>query len=197
MRVFNQLVPAGDNYTQTEEKAPTVEELRHILRNLANPRDMALLGLLSVTGMRIGEALSRKMSEIERRKDGHARIKLQAQQTKKRYVRYVYLTKEVVRLIDDFHSGLQHSVKAVGKVVTGTDTSWVFPGEHGKHMDEVTAWNAVKDLFERAGLKDTEDAIYSPHSMRKFAQSQMRKSGRKGQDNATWNRHTEEEPAQD
>lgn len=55
-RQFNQLVPAGDNYTLTQKKAPTVDEVRHILRNLANPRDRALLGLLSVTGMRIGEA---------------------------------------------------------------------------------------------------------------------------------------------
>ncbi len=43
VRKFNQLVPAGDNYTQITKKAPTVEELRHVLRNLTTPRMRALL----------------------------------------------------------------------------------------------------------------------------------------------------------
>ncbi len=85
--------------------------------------------MLSVTGMTIEETLSRKMSEIERRKDGHARIRLQARATKKRYLRYVFLTKEVVGWIDDFHSGIRNTVTVEGGVKRSTDTSWVFPGE--------------------------------------------------------------------
>ncbi len=56
---FSALVPSGDATTLTGKKAPTVEELRHILRSLANPRDRALIGMLSITGMWIGEAISR------------------------------------------------------------------------------------------------------------------------------------------
>src|SRR5437879_5602008 len=49
---FAGLVPTGDATTLTSKKAPTVEELRHILRSLANPRDRALIGLLAISGMR-------------------------------------------------------------------------------------------------------------------------------------------------
>lgn len=35
----------------------------------------------------------------------------------------------------------------------------------------------IKRLFELAGCKDSEDEIYSPHSFRTFADSQMSKAG--------------------
>lgn len=38
----------------------------------AIPQYRAVLGVLSCTGMRIGEALSRRMSDIQIRKEGYA-----------------------------------------------------------------------------------------------------------------------------
>jgi site-specific recombinase XerD len=172
--VYDRLVPAGQNYVSTTKRAPTVNELTHILRNLSSLRDRALVSLLATTGMRISEALSRKMSQIERRNE-HCRIKLQAESTKSRYLRYVFLTQECIDFIDAYHKALPNTFDS--KTKGGTNTEWIFPGEHGSHMDPVTAWKAIKTLFEAAGLKDKEDEIYSPHSMRKFAQSQMRRSG--------------------
>ncbi len=109
-RVFDRLVPRGDNFVSVTKKAPTVEELKHLLR-IANPRDRALLSILC-SGMRIGEALSRKMSEIENRGE-YFRMKLTAKDTKTRAKRYIFLTKECVQFVNDYHAGLT--------------TEWCFP----------------------------------------------------------------------
>ena len=170
VKTFARLVATGKAKTITTKNYPTVEELKHILRSLANPRDRALVGLLAGTGMRIDEALTRKMTDIERIPDAknmnHARIELTADETKSEYSRRVYLTKEIVGWVDAYHTnGLK-------------DTEYVFPGEqYTAPLAYQTAWEAIKGLFRRCGLKDTDKKIYSPHSFRSFAQSQMRKAG--------------------
>jgi len=46
-------------------------------------------------------------------------------------------------------------------------------------MTRNAPWLGLKDLFERGGLKDSEDGseIYSPHSMRKFSENFMLRCG--------------------
>lgn len=163
---FNRLCPSGDDYTSVSKKPPTPGELEHILRDLASPRDRALLGMLGITAFRITEALTRKFSDITR-KDGYATIKLQAASTKKRYKRPGYLTQEILDWIDNYHNGL--TVKGANE--------WLFPGESGGHLSKQQGYESIKTLFEKGGLIDTEDEIYSPHSMRAFAISQLRKCG--------------------
>jgi len=149
---------------------------------LAGPRDRALIGLLS-SGMRIGETVSRKMSDLEVRANGHGRIRLQAENTKKRRKRFVFLTSEGVQWIHDYHNGLN---------VEGSET-WILPGEKGEHLSEEAGYAIFKGskskksngysgkfyvgLFEKVGLHDSEDEIYSPHSFRVFASSHLRRSG--------------------
>src|SRR2546425_2649861 len=164
--VYDRLVPAGDNFVTQSKASPKVEELRHMLR-LASPRDKALVAVLCSTGMRIGEAVSRKMSDLERRPWGGARIKLQVMETKARTKRYVFLTPETLGWIDSYHVGLN---------IEGAET-WVFPGEKGRHVDKRSMWLALKTLFRRAGLQDSEDEIYSAHSFRTFADKVMSKGG--------------------
>ena len=175
-QAFDLLVPNGDNYVTTTKKAPTLEEVQRMIE-LAGPRDKALIGLLC-SGMRIGEAVSRKMSDLEVREDGHARVRLQAENTKKRRRRFVFLTNEAVQWIRDYHNGLN---------VAGSET-WILPGERGEHLSEVSGYVVFKGskkadgkfyvgLFEKAGLRDTDDEIYSPHSFRVFASSHLRRSG--------------------
>ena len=43
------------------------------------------------------------------------------------------------------------------------------------HLTDVSAWRSIKDLFIKGRLKDAEDGskIYSPHSLRKFAENTM------------------------
>ena len=161
---FNRLVKIGDTFVEIEKKAPTPEELRHLLA-IANPRDRALLGVLT-TGMRITEAITRKMKDIQQRGEYYY-FKLRAGETKAKYKRRVPITKETYGWIQAYH--------------TDVNSEWIFPSREGldKPMTRNAAWFALKDLFERGGLKDSEDGseIYSPHSMRKFSENFMLRCG--------------------
>ena len=161
---FNRLVKIGDTFVEIEKKAPTPEELRHLLA-IANPRDRALLGVLT-TGMRITEAITRKMKDVQQRGEYYY-FKLRAGETKAKYVRRVPITKETYGWIQAYHTDVQ--------------SEWIFPSREGldRPMTRNAAWFALKDLFERGGLKDSEDGseIYSPHSMRKFAENYMLRCG--------------------
>ncbi|HEV2119453.1 MAG TPA: tyrosine-type recombinase/integrase [Candidatus Bathyarchaeia archaeon] len=163
-KVFDRLVPAGEFYVSTTKKSPTPDETRQLLR-IATPQYRALVGVEACTGMRIGEAVSRKMSDLEIRPSGIGRIKLQVGQTKARIKRYVFVTREVIEWIRQYHLRLK------------SPSEWMFPGEKGTHLAETTAWTEMKRLFGLCGMKDTEDEIYSTHSWRLFADSQMSKSG--------------------
>jgi len=175
---FDRLVPAGDYYPSSEKLVPSRDETREMLK-LATPQYRAVVGGLACSGMRIGEWISRKMSDLEIRPQGYARIKLQASETKARSYRYVFLTKEVVDFVKQYHAGMK-------------ETEWVFPGEvhvlkngrgpiqpTGKHLDYATAEEQIKRLFRRAGLKDKEDGteIYTAHSFRSFTDRELRKCG--------------------
>ncbi len=163
-RTFDALVKIGEKYVEIEKKAPKPEELKHLLA-IANPRDRALLGLLA-TGMRITEAITRKMKDIQQRGEYYF-FKLRAGETKAKYKRRVPITKETYNWIMAYHTDVQ--------------SEWIFPSREDstKPMTRNAAWFALKDLFGRGGLKDSEDGseIYSPHSMRKFAENFMLKCG--------------------
>lgn len=80
------------------------------------------------------------------------------------------MTEEVLGWVDDYHAELRvKQIDGEGK--------WLFAGEKGGHAVKMTGYEAVKTLFQKAGLNDGDDYIYSPHSMRKFAISWMRKRG--------------------
>src|SRR5439155_2318371 len=111
---FNRLVKIGDNFVEIEKKAPTPEELKHLL-SIANPRDRALLGILT-TGMRITEAITRKLGEIQQRGDYYF-FKLRAGETKARYKRRVPITGETYKWIMDYHAGI--------------NSEWIFPSREG------------------------------------------------------------------
>jgi integrase len=116
--------------------------------------------------MRIGEVLSRKWSDIEVRTDGYARVRLQASETKARYLRYAFLTRETVLWLRTF------------TVWLGVKSDWVFPGENEtKALQYGTALEQIKRLFNRNSMKDNGPEIYTPHSFRTFADAQMRKVG--------------------
>jgi len=171
---FQAIVKKFENSTTTEKYTPILDEVREILLR-ANTRGKALVSMLANTGMRINEALSRKRSDIEF--DYHpfpevvvpARIRIEAQSTKKKYTRYCYLSHEGVKLLHDFWKEARQS-------------DWVFPSEWAKNRDthllDSNLRKEFKSLFDKLGLTPKQaDVIFSPHSFRSFCLGVMRQSG--------------------
>jgi integrase len=121
-RKFKRLVPSAKSYVLTEKNVPTPDQLRTML-GYAPLCYKAMLWFLACTGARISEVLERKMSDLEIRPDGHARVALRASDTKARISRYIFLTKETVDLIQAFHVSLKETDNAI--------SDWIFPGEKG------------------------------------------------------------------
>ncbi len=113
-----------------------------------------LLPGVLLSGMRPAEPLSLRMSDIQRREKGYARIKLIAERTKTKHKRFVFLTSEAVKWIDSYRSNMRDKY---GRVIV---SEWLFPGEKGAHLADNSAYNSLKRLFEAAGLKDSDDEIY-------------------------------------
>src|SRR6266581_7785360 len=92
-------------YTTVVKKIPEPEGVKAMLR-MSNPQYKAVIGGLAITGMRIMEWLTRKWSDVEVRLDGHAVVHLQSAETKARYPRHAFLTKEVVEWVRLYHRWL-------------------------------------------------------------------------------------------
>jgi len=163
--IFNRLIPNGSGYNSREKKVPSVDGLRLMLQ-AATPRYRALLGLFACSGMRVGECLSRKMTDFEVRPQGHARIKLLAKDTKARVSRYTFATREVMDWIK------------VGRL--GFETNeYAFPSGFKGHVCYPIVQREIKRLFALVGLNDTPDKseVYVIHSWRSFADTQMGRAG--------------------
>jgi len=101
------------------------------------------------------------MSNLEIRPEGFARVKLQAELTKARYLRYSFITREIV----DW-------VKAIQNI---NPHEFVF-GDLSGHI--ATTQVRIKRLYREAGLKDgADDSIYCAHSFRTFAGDELRACG--------------------
>jgi len=115
MKTFDTLAGFKNTGTEIEKLAPKREELKHLL-NIADPRTRALIAVLC-SGMRINEALSRKMKDLLPGRNGkpYYRIELPKEVTKMNYKRWVPLTAETVEWIKNAHEGVK--------------SEWMFPGE--------------------------------------------------------------------
>jgi integrase len=160
--VFDRLVPNGAVYVVTRKKIPPVDGVRRMVE-IASPQYRAIVSGLAVSGMRIGEWLSRRMSDLEIRNEGYARVTLRANETKGRYLRYTFLTREVV----DFVKIQQMNYPS----------EYVFKGETYGHLKEHSVQQQIKNVYRNAGLLDSEHEIYCAHSFRTFADSMLRSFG--------------------
>ncbi len=165
--VFDRLCPGAPAYVTHVKQSPPREKVVEMLR-LSPPLYRAVIGGLACGGFRIGEWLSRRMSDLEIRPDGYARVKLQAGQTKGKYSRNSFVTKEVVGWIMDYRTW------------ANAKSEYVFPSDgRTRYLWASAAQKIVKRAFEQVGLKDSPDKseIYSLHSFRTFAGDQLRECG--------------------
>jgi len=164
-RTFDRIVPSGSFYISHIKKAR--QQVVQMLK-ITSPLYRALICVLAVSGARIGEVLSRKWSDLEIRPDGHARVTPRASETKARYLRYTFLTRECLEWLQSLR----------------TTNDYIFPSEKAEHLSYNGARVAIKPLFSKIGLNDASDKseVYTIHSFRTFASDEMRACGLREKD---------------
>ena len=177
---FKTQIPPMKQFTETAKKIHHLEEVRRML-TFATPQYRALIGVFVNSGWRIEEVLTRKWYNLEVKCPEHGckkndcppncrtpdygRLSIKASDTKARYDRVAFLTPETVTWLQNYHSLLTEK------------SGWLFPGYQDTHLLSQTAGATLKNLFRKAGLEDSEDAIYSAHSFRTLCDSLLSRCG--------------------
>jgi len=140
-------------------RAIPAEDVQQLLAAITTVRDRALILLLLRTGMRIGELLEVKLSDINL-----AERKILIYVGEKNFQgRAVYYNK-------DAKQALQHWLTE-----RDTQSDYLFPGRSGPGtLGYVTAWSAMRRALERAGLSDKG---YSLHHLRHTFATDMLNAG--------------------
>jgi site-specific recombinase XerD len=144
---------------QTLPRAIPPEDIRRLRAAITTVRDQALILLLLRTGMRIGELLAVRISDII-----CAERKILIYQGEKNYQgRVVYYSSDAEQV-------LQHWL-----MERNDDSEYLFPGRSGPGtISYVTAWSAMRKALDRAGLSDKG---YSLHSLRHTFATDMLNGG--------------------
>ena len=139
-------------------KAIPLEDVQLLLDSVSSVRDRALLLLLLRTGMRIGELLEVKLSDIIL----HDRKILIYLGSKNYQGRAVYFN-------EDAEHALKHWLR-----LRDSNQSYLFYGVRKEQLSYSAAWSVMKKTLERAGLADKK---YSLHSLRHTFATDMINSG--------------------
>jgi len=140
-------------------RAIPTEEVRRLLEAIRNVRDRALLLLLLRTGMRIGELLEVKLSDIN-----HSERKILIYVGEKNYQgRTVYYNEDAAHALQLWLDE------------RNPQSDYLFPGRSGPGtISYVTAHNAMQRCLEYAGLSDKG---YSLHNLRHTFATDMLNAG--------------------
>lgn len=144
---------------QTLPRAIPPEDIRRLRAALTTVRDRAVILLLLRTGMRIGELLSVRISDII-----EAERKILIYQGEKNYQgRVVYYSSDAEQALQGWLMA-RHGA-----------SEYLFPGQSGRsHLSYVTAWTAMRKALDRAGLSNKG---YSLHSLRHTFATDMLNGG--------------------
>lgn len=144
MKIKKQRTPKVNN----AKKLPlNAEQVNAIVRQARTPREKAMLMVLFHTGMRIGELLNIKLSDI----NTEGVIKVVGKGNK---FRYCYINDETMEAIKEYLNVRKES-----------EYSNLFIGNQGKPMQEQNFNKTIKLLAKRAGI-DVEALNFSCHSTR-------------------------------
>lgn len=134
------------------------EDIKQLLEVIKNPRDLAIVLLLLRTGMRIGELLSTRISDVNLKEK---RIDIYEAQ-KNRTGRVVYFS-------DDANHALKRWLKKRDQ-----HQALLFHGKTGKPLAYETARSMYKRYLEEAGVADKG---YTLHSLRHTFASELLNAG--------------------
>jgi site-specific recombinase XerD len=144
---------------QALPRAIPTEDVQRILAAIATVRERALILLLLRTGMRIGELLGVKISDINL-----AERKILIYVGEKNFQgRTVYYNKDAEQALRDWLKERD------------TQSDYLFPGRTGPGtISYVTAWSVMRSAVERAGLSNKG---YSLHNLRHTFATDMLNAG--------------------
>ena len=155
MKIKGQKSPKVNN----KKKFPlTTEQVNAITRQARTPREKAMLMVLFHTGMRIGELLNIRLSDL----NAEGVIKVVGKGNK---FRYCYLNDEAKVVVNEY--------LAVRKA---SQYDNLFIGNQGKPMQEQNFNKTIKLLAERAGI-NVEALNFSCHSTRHTTLSILAEQG--------------------
>jgi integrase len=158
----------------TQDKIPTANELKQMLQHCKSIQSKAFFLTLASSGMRVGEAISLKLDDIDLNKTP-ARIYLSSDITKSGENRVVFITNEAKDVLKEYltvrdellalavtHSGFHEKKKKDDRL---------FPFSY---TNAVTMWNNIL----RNSKKNEQDKItnrykFHIHCLRKFFRSRM------------------------
>ena len=142
------------------------EEIRDLFNILSNSRDQAIFALGIYAGLRIGEIISLKYSDIYTKSGGVRNILKFIRLKKKRTVYsnipvHPKLRKRLETYLEDFKTQQPKS-------------KWLFPSKRSEtgHIERVRAHYILCQAFDRLGLQDA-----STHSLRRTCLTNMSRAG--------------------
>lgn len=163
--VNNDVLPAEILLKKIRLKMPEVlpraipaEDLQKILQSIRKVRDRALILLLLHTGMRIGELLRLKMTDIIQ---SERKILLYLGE-KNLHGRVVYYSEAAEEALNSWLA------------VRDATCENLFYGNTGRELSYVAAWMIMKEALQRSGL---ENKGYSLHSLRHTFATSMLNAG--------------------
>ncbi len=153
---------------RTVDRIPTIEELRAILTH-TDAKGKALFLMLASSGMRIGEALSIKVSDIKQEEEP-VEIRIRGEFTKTGDPRITFISQEAKQALDEWLKvRKQYLITACGRsrrYEKNPHDDRLFP------FDSSTAWRIWSKAVSRAGLEEfdpsTDRRTIHIHVLRKF-----------------------------
>ena len=169
--------PKGGAWTR--DKPLKKEYLKLILEN-SDIRGKSLFLLMAHTGLRLGEALSLELDDLELN-ENPPRIILRGKDVKTGEMREVFVTKEALQILKEWldirdhflrrnYKKLERLIEA-GKAKMNLQDKRVFP------FSKSTAEKLWRQAIEKAGLveidKSTKRKTLTPHSLRKYFRTRL------------------------
>ena len=164
----------------SEERVPSNEELRRIIEYLP-VQGKALSLVLSSSGMRIGEVLKIKLSDVELNRE-LAKIKIRAEYTKTGKKRITFISPEAKLAVEEWLSYRDQYVERANR------RSWEHKREDSDELFPFTSVNFYqmwRNALRKAKLLERDEktnrTTMRPHNLRKYFRLRV---GRYGRDEA-------------
>lgn len=164
LKLYLELYPNSDievtsiNMPRKDQRLPVVlsqDEIRRILIGIHNLKHRSLLALIYSAGLRIGEALSLRVSDID-----FERGQIRIQNAKRRKWRYVGLAKSMTIMLDNYMGAYAPS-------------DYLFEGQHGGSYNA----NSVRKILHRACKRAKIKKHVTPHTLRHSYATHLLESG--------------------